>query len=468
VELALARQAVRGDRRFALYVSATQQAANRHVQAVASTMERVGIERSVNKYGNSRGWTQQLLRTSNGFNVLSLGLDAAVRGIKLDEFRPDIIVLDDIDSLGDSIATVQDKVEVLAQSILIAGSSDVAVAFIQNAIHMHSMMSGVQTGALDLLRRRQMAPPVSAVNGLTWKKVVGANGNEQYVITGGTASWAGKSIAICEAEINETGLIPFLRECQHDTGVGGRFFADWAEARHVVFENEVDFAPFSRYVGGYDWGYNSPCCFLLARVDDQGRMVVIDEVYGRQMTNPEQAAEVVACIARWRVPLDRVAIYADPSMWAMKTDHAGRRVADVEAFHRAGLRFAKATNDRRGGWQNVRRYVREDAENLPLLRVVRGRCSNLIRTLPLQVYDKLDIEDLDTDGEDHAVDALRYMLSARPRAIGGVELGAVAYGAVVGVRQYAPQIGVEVGLTPGLDRVSGVAPWVRERGRRRL
>jgi len=34
VETALARQAVRGDRRFALYVSSTQEAANRHVQAV--------------------------------------------------------------------------------------------------------------------------------------------------------------------------------------------------------------------------------------------------------------------------------------------------------------------------------------------------------------------------------------------------------------------------------------------------
>jgi cob(I)alamin adenosyltransferase len=142
VELALARMAVRAERRFALYVSATQQAANRHVQATAATMERVGVERAVNKYGYSKGWTADLLRTANGFNILSLGLDAAVRGIKLDAFRPDVIVLDDIDELGDSIESVADKVAILTQSILPAGSVDVAVAFVQNAIHIHSIMSG--------------------------------------------------------------------------------------------------------------------------------------------------------------------------------------------------------------------------------------------------------------------------------------------------------------------------------------
>ncbi len=54
-----------------------------------------------------------------------------------------------------------------------------------------------------------------------------------------------------------------------------------------------------------------------------------------------------------------------------------------------------------------------------MLRVLKGHCANLIRTIPLQSYDPTDVEDLDTTGEDHAVDALRYLLSARPR---GVEL----------------------------------------------
>ena len=41
-------------------------------------------------------------------------------------------------------------------------------------------------------------------------------------------------------------------------------------------------------------------------------------------------------------------------------------------------------------------------------------CTNLIHTLPAQVYDKIDVEDLDSDGEDHACDALRYGLMSLP------------------------------------------------------
>jgi len=267
-----------------------------------------------------------------------------------------------------------------------------------------------------------MAAPVKAIEGMVFEKTPGLgvdgrpDGRDKYRITAGTPSWAGKSIEICEAEINDIGIVPFLRECQHDTAVGGRFFADWDEKRNVIFEDQAGRQPHWTAIGGYDWGLGAPCCFLLAFVDDRGRIVIADEVYERGLTDPEQAQAVVDCIKRWGVPLDRVAIWADPSMWAMKMDHAGKRIANVEAFHRAGLRFIKASNDRQGGWQNVRRYIKEAVDKVPTLRVLRGRCSNLIRIIPLQVFDSTDVEDLDTDGEDHAVDALRYLLSGRPLA----------------------------------------------------
>ncbi|HEX5323038.1 MAG TPA: hypothetical protein VFW40_04570, partial [Capsulimonadaceae bacterium] len=51
------------------------------------------------------------------------------------------------------------------------------------------------------------------------------------------------------------------------------------------------------------------------------------------------------------------------------------------------------------------------------LKVFRGRCPNLIRTLPLMTYDERlgHLEDLDTSLEDHNCDALRYALMTRPR-----------------------------------------------------
>ena len=42
------------------------------------------------------------------------------------------------------------------------------------------------------------------------------------------------------------------------------------------------------------------------------------------------------------------------------------------------------------------------------LKIVASKCPNLVRTLPVLVHDEHKPEDLDTDGEDHAADALRY------------------------------------------------------------
>jgi hypothetical protein len=46
--------------------------------------------------------------------------------------------------------------------------------------------------------------------------------------------------------------------------------------------------------------------------------------------------------------------------------------------------------------------------------MVHPDCPYLIRTLPSMVSDERDPEDVDTDGEDHAVDALRYFVMGRP------------------------------------------------------
>ena len=40
-------------------------------------------------------------------------------------------------------------------------------------------------------------------------------------------------------------------------------------------------------------------------------------------------------------------------------------------------------------------------------------CTNLIRTLPTLPLDKTNPEDIDTKADDHAYDALRYMLMLR-------------------------------------------------------
>lgn len=215
VEGGAAYAGITGRRRFVMYVSGTQAKADVHVQAIGGILERAGVERSVNRYGNSKGWTQQLLRAANGFNVISFGLDAGARGIKLDEFRPDLIVLDDVDDRHDTLATVQKKIETITQSILPSGSTDYAVLFVQNTIHADSVMAQLIDGRAAFLLDREPIVVEPAVRGLEYRQEQTESGL-RYVITAGDATWSGQSREVCQGQINDWGLTAFLREAQHE------------------------------------------------------------------------------------------------------------------------------------------------------------------------------------------------------------------------------------------------------------
>lgn len=214
--LGVVRVGMKQTRRFVLYVSGTQKQANKHVQGIRARFETLGIPRSVGAYGNSLGWSMDLLRVANGFNVLALGLDAAGRGVKLDDVRPDLIVFDDIDERHDSEDTTQKKIETLTESVLPAGSTDAAVLVAQNRIHAGSIVSQLVDGTADfLLRRTAVEEP--AIRGLEYESYFDEEGQRLYRITGGEPTWKGQGLQTCEAQLNEWGRPAFLREAQHET-----------------------------------------------------------------------------------------------------------------------------------------------------------------------------------------------------------------------------------------------------------
>jgi predicted phage terminase large subunit-like protein len=225
IELACAFLCVKLTRRFVLYVSETQAQANKHVQAIATNLEHLGVGRSINQYGASRGWKMDMLRTANGFNVVAFGLDAGARGVKLDQFRPDFIVLDDIDGLHDTAETRTKKRETITHTVLPAGSEDAATAFVQNAISEDSLMSEQADGRADWLMDKEPVSEEPAILGLEVASVAGEDGLNRWQITDGTPTWAGQGIAACEQLINLIGLQAFRRECQHEVaGAAGTFF----------------------------------------------------------------------------------------------------------------------------------------------------------------------------------------------------------------------------------------------------
>ena len=100
----------------------------------------------------------------------------------------------------------------------------------------------------------------------------------------------------------------------------------------------------------------------------------------------------------------------DPSMWA-KDGHSGESYA--ETFRNGGVWMIQADNDRVLGWGRLRHWLRPHPAGGRWL-MFHPDCVYAIRTYPGLVHSKADPDDVDTAGEDHAADADRYGVMARP------------------------------------------------------
>ena len=119
-------------------------------------------------------------------------------------------------------------------------------------------------------------------------------------------------------------------------------------------------------------------------------------------------AGLVAEGIREREKLERIRYgAADPSIFIRD---GGPSIAEMMAIK--GVQWRRADNKRVPGWQQVR-YRLNGELGLPMVYVL-DTCHDLIRTLPSLQHDEKDVEDLDTDGEDHAADEFRYGLMSRP------------------------------------------------------
>lgn len=194
----------------------------------------------------------------------------------------------------------------------------------------------------------------------------------------------------------------------------GQMFGEWRWDRHTL--DPITLPPSWTRYNGVDWGFAAPWCVLWGGVDPDGRLWIYREIYATQVGEKEQAQRILAAEAAGeQVSGGR---FADDSMWAVLGD--AKPIAEVYAEEGVHLSPAgKGPNSRVIGWQRIHTYLREGPacphhramgwQTCPFVHVFRT-CTNLIRTLPdLPHATTGDPEDADTDAEDHAPDALRYM-----------------------------------------------------------
>lgn len=228
-------------RKYCWYVSSTQDKADKHVESIADLLEKSGSERALNKYGSSKGWRRERLRTARGFTVDAVGLDTGTRGAKVEDQRPDLIILDDFDEAEDSTQTLFRKINLITKSILPAGSNDCAVLVIQNIIHADSIMARLVDGRADFLMDRIISGPFPAVENLEYESQFDEEiGRPVYRITAGMATWEGQSLEVCQAQIMDWGLTAFLQEAQHEVE---KMNGPWThvEFQHFDYNEKPDY-----------------------------------------------------------------------------------------------------------------------------------------------------------------------------------------------------------------------------------
>ena len=233
----------RGRRRYGLYVSETQDQADGHVENIGTILESAQIanvypemsDRAVGKYGSSKGWRRNRLHTRSGFIIDAIGLDKGTRGLKVEEQRPDFIVLDDIDDHEDTAAAIERKVGLITKRILPAGSQNVVVLAIQNLVHpagVFARLAGVAPDddiPSDFLVGRRLSGPVPALRDAAFERDAAGD----YKIVAGEPTWAGQSVAACQRFVDTFGLTAFKSEAQHEVEApsGGMYHDDlWCYA----------------------------------------------------------------------------------------------------------------------------------------------------------------------------------------------------------------------------------------------
>lgn len=215
--------------------------------------------------------------------------------------------------------------------------------------------------------------------------------------------------------------------------IEGAFFSEFTTSKHVIpwFNVPEHWTRFR----SMDWGSAKPFSVgWWAVVQDdmlhsghvlpRGAIIRYREWYGMQPGQPnvglkidaEKVAKgIVSRETDERGIRERIAYgVLDPAAFAVVS---GPSIGETLSRHGAIFRRAdnsRTSRDKRmGGWDQLRARLTGNGDGQPMIFFF-DTCRDVVRTLPMMQHDENRPEDLDTDGEDHAVDDVRYACLSRP------------------------------------------------------
>ena len=194
--------------------------------------------------------------------------------------------------------------------------------------------------------------------------------------------------------------------------IEGAYFPEFSQS-HILPPFKIS-KHWVKYLG-FDWGYNAPFCAVWGAVssgknDDgteskipKGAIVIYREYSSNRMSNPDIGRAIKKLSEGEEITISE----ADPSIFK---EEGGPSIAEQILDSGDGWSFSRADNDRLSGWMEIRRKLLQKPD--PMIYIF-STCGYLIQSFGSCQVSPKNAEDLDTEGDDHAMDALRYLVKAR-------------------------------------------------------
>ena len=187
----------------------------------------------------------------------------------------------------------------------------------------------------------------------------------------------------------------------------GAAFTEFSPPEHVIppFEIPVHWERSK----GIDYGYASESACVWGAVDpSDGTLIIYRELYRKGLLGTDLANMITEM--EYQDPFSVQGVL-DTACWS-RTGTTGPTVG--ETLQRAGHKLRRADKNRIQGKIQIHEYLKLQQSGRPKIQIF-NTCPNLIRELQSIPLDRSKPEDVDTNASDHAYDALRYLIMARPR-----------------------------------------------------
>ena len=187
----------------------------------------------------------------------------------------------------------------------------------------------------------------------------------------------------------------------------GAAFTEFDAEVHIIPPFEIPIG--WERVKGIDYGYASESACIWAAIDpSDGTLIIYRELYQKNLTGVDLAQLITQM--ELQDPFS-VAGVLDTAAWN-KTGTTGPTVG--ETLVRAGHKLRRADKNRIQGKIQIHEYLKVQQSGRPRIQIF-NTCPNLIRELQSIPLDRSNPEDVDTHAQDHAYDALRYLIMSRPK-----------------------------------------------------